>query len=160
MWSKCYPLSPLFQFLVSVTSRTVGIWVLHCLSYAVSLKQLINHKYIIKWFQTDKEVVNYSVFVSLLLLEEHLTIYSCTKRITEIFHRHWRVRSTSQQNLMAAHLFSYFHLQVPWLFQKLVFDVTIFNWASSWNQMQCYFLVCFGMEGEISGTASTHCHNW
>ena len=26
--------------------------------------------------------------------------------------------------------------------------------------MQCYLLVCFGMEGEISGTASTHCHNW
>lgn len=76
----------------------MGIWALRCLSYTLSLKQLINHKFIIKWFQTDKEVVNYSVFVSLLLLEalfvslllleEHITIYSCTKRITEIFLRH------------------------------------------------------------------------
>ena len=153
-------ITSVFQFLVSLTSRTVGIWVLCCLSYALSLKQLINHKYIIKWFQTDKEVVNYSVFVSLLLLAEHLTIYSCTKRITEIFHRHWRVRSTSNWTWWLHIYFSYCHVQVPLLFQKLVFDVTIFNWASSWNQMQCYLLVCFGMEGEISWTASTYCHNW
>lgn len=159
MWSKCYPLSPLFQFLV--TSRTVGyefcvVWV----TLLVWNTWSITNTTLSDFNQTDKEA-NYSVLISLLLLEEHLKMYLCIKRITEIFYRHWRVRSTSNRTWR---LHVYFRIAMC---NFLRFSRNLFYWFLCYRHQlglimesnAMLFFICFGMEGEISGTANTCCHN-